>query len=245
MKISQEEKLRNEKVILETASQMMAEKSFSEVSLRDISIQAGLSQATAYKYFKTKENMIFRFFELIQDECREKLTEIPDFGNYHLEEQIQILLETQLEILEKNRSFVSQILHDALNLDFFQSAQGFAPVREKYESMIHDLLQAAIEAGEISKPPVYGFVLRSFWDLYVFVLIYWIKDHSSHYTNTTQLIEKILGVSKALLQSQVLSKTSDLFHFVIKEHVFSLLDKMMKKKSTPVEKKSPFEKEPS
>ncbi|MEZ4818633.1 MAG: helix-turn-helix domain-containing protein [Bdellovibrionota bacterium] len=61
MKISQEEKDRNKQQMIDAATTLIAEQGFAKVSLRDISKKAGMSQASAYKYFQSKENIVFAF----------------------------------------------------------------------------------------------------------------------------------------------------------------------------------------
>ena len=97
--------------------------------------------------------------------------------------------------------------------------------------MVADMLSIAIEAEEIPRPPFEEHLPRLFWDYYIMVVAYWLKDDSEMFENTTQFIDHSLGVVEALLQSSLLNKANDLGMFLFKTHLLGALEKFSVKKS--------------
>jgi len=93
------------------------------------------------------------------------------------------------------------------------------------------MLDIAIEAEEINEPPFKEYMPQLFWDYNIAVVAYWIKDDSEMFENTTQFIDNSMGVIEALLQSNILQKTSDLGMFMFKTHMLSSLQKFSTKQS--------------
>ena len=97
--------------------------------------------------------------------------------------------------------------------------------------MVKDMLEIAIEAEEIPRPPLEEHLPRLFWDYYIMVVAYWVKDESEMFENTTQFVDHSLGVIEALLQSTIMNKAHDLGMFLFKTHLLSSLEKFSTKKS--------------
>ena len=66
---------------------------------------------------------------------------------------------------------------------------------------------------------------KLFWDYYIMVVAYWVKDESEAFENTTQFIDHSMGVIEALLHSDLLSRSRDLGMFFFKTHILSSLQK--------------------
>ncbi|MEZ4818634.1 MAG: hypothetical protein R3A45_01605 [Bdellovibrionota bacterium] len=118
------------------------------------------------------------------------------------------MIETQMTLLEPYRVFLNEIHHSTMTLQIFQTMTGMQPAREKMCAMIDDLYGGAIDAGEIPQQRHHALIVRLFWDYLFLIILYWLRDNSAHYTNTTQLIEKSLLVITAILRSQLLDKST-------------------------------------
>jgi len=67
-------------------------------------------------------------------------------------------------------------------------------------------------------------------------LLYWIKDDSDEFSNTTQLVDMSLSLGMEILKTGIVSKMTDLVSFFVKAHLFkfmgsSFLNKMVVAKS--------------
>jgi hypothetical protein len=97
---------------------------------------------------------------------------------------------------------------------------------------VQEMLDIAIEAEEINEPPLKEHLPKLFWDYYIMVVAYWIKDESEMFENTTQFIDHSLGVIEATLHSEILNRASDLGMFFFKTHIISSLQNFSSKKES-------------
>ena len=230
MKVTQSAKEKTKAKILEEAVNLIIEKGFKSASMREMAKNAGVSNPTIYNYFPTKEKIIYAYVEQKHKETAEILQNIEDFHTYTLREQLQTLIETELELYLEDREFIIQIadmvFHSSnLKLDSLYDSNAL------FRDMVADILSIAIEAGEIPNPPFEEYLPRLFWDYYIMVVAYWVKDDSEMFANTTQFIDHSLGVIEALLHSNILNRANDLGMFLFKTHFLSALERFSVKKS--------------
>jgi len=230
MKISQSAKNKTKAKILKEAVDLIIEKGFKQASMREMAKNAGVSNPTIYNYFPTKEKILYAYIEQKHKETAQILQEIEDFNTYTLREQLQTLVETELELYLEDREFIEQIADmvftsGGLKLDILYKNNKI------FIDMVEDMIDIAIEAGEILEPPFKEYLPKLFWDYYIMVVAYWLKDDSEMFENTTQFIDHSLGVIEALLQSNLLNKAHDLGLFLFKTHLLSALEKFSVKKS--------------
>jgi len=230
MKVSQSAKEKTKAKILEEAVNLIIEKGFKSASMREMAKNAGVSNPTIYNYFPTKEKILYAYVEQKHKETAMILQEIEDFNTYTLREQLQTLIETELELYLEDREFILQIsdmvFHSGgLKLDSLYSNN------EVFTNMVEDMLSIAIEAEEIPSPPFEEHLPRLFWDYYIMVVAYWVKDDSEMFENTTQFVDHSLGVIEALLQSSLLNRANDLGMFLLKTHFLNSLERFSVKKS--------------
>ncbi|RUM74635.1 MAG: TetR/AcrR family transcriptional regulator [Sulfurovum sp.] len=230
MKVSQSAKEKTKAKILASAVDLIIEKGFKSASMREMAKNAGVSNPTIYNYFPTKEKILYAYVEQKHKETAQILQEIEDFNTYTLREQLQTLIETELELYLEDREFILQIsdmvFHSAgLKLELLYDNN------KLFTDMVKDMLEIAIDAEEIPRPPLEEHLPRLFWDYYIMVVAYWVKDDSEMFENTTQFIDHSLGVIEALLQSSIMNKAHDLGLFLFKTHLLSSLEKFSTQKS--------------
>ena len=231
MKISQSAKEKTKLKILQSAVDLIIEKGFEKASLREMAKNAGVSNPTIYNYFPSKEKLLYAYIEQKHKEAIATLQEIEDFHTYTLREQLQTLIETELELYLEDREFIIQIadmVFHSLGLKMGKLYETNALFIETVDEM----LTIAIDAKEIEEPPFREHLPKLFWDYYIMVVAYWVKDDSEMFENTTQFVDHSLGVAEALLHSDILNKASDLGMFFFKTHMLSSLEKFTTKKQT-------------
>jgi len=230
MKVSKSAKEKTKERILKEAVNLIIEKGFKNASMREMAKNAGVSNPTIYNYFPTKEKILYAYIEQKHKEAVETIQEIEDFNTYSLREQLQTLIETELELYLEDREFLMQISEMAFHSSGLK-IESLYGTNDLFMEMVSDMLEIAIEAGEISEPPFKEYMPKLFWDYYITVVAYWVKDDSEMFDNTTQYIDHSMGVIEALLQSQILNKASDLGMFLFKTHLLSSLEKFSIKKA--------------
>ena len=231
MKISKSAKEKTKEKILEEAVNLIIEKGFKNASMREMAKNAGVSNPTIYNYFPTKEKILYAYIEQKHKETAEILQGIEDFNTYSLREQLQTLIETELELYLEDREFLIQISEMAFHSSGVKIESLYA-INSVFTEMVGDMFEIAIEAGEIDEPPFKEYMPKLFWDYFIAVVAYWVKDDSEMFENTTQYIDHSMGVVEALLKSQILNKASDLGMFLFKTHFLSSLEKFSAKKAS-------------
>jgi len=229
MKITQSAKEKTKVKILQSAVDLIIEKGFDNASLREMAKNAGVSNPTIYNYFPSKEKLLYAYIEQKHKEAVATIQEIEDFHTYTLREQLQTLIETELELYLEDREFIIQIA----DMVFHSSGLKMGKLYETnaiFIETVEEMLNIAIEAEEIAEPPFKEHLPKLFWDYYIMVVAYWVKDDSEMFENTTQFIDHSLGLAEAVLHSDILSKASDLGMFFFKTHMLSSLQKFATKK---------------
>ena len=153
----------------------------------------------------------------------DSLKEIEDFHEYTLHEQLQQFIETQLQTWLPAREFLQEVFQ----LTYYSPVAGSAHLtstRKIFTQIITEMLEAAIEAGEIPEQPYQELLPRLFWDYATGVMAYWLKDDSEEFANTTQLIDKSMGIIATILHNGMIGKSLDLISFLFRTHVMTHFD---------------------
>ena len=221
MKISKSEKEKVHSRILQSAVHVISKKGFRDATMRDIAKHAKVGDATIYKYFATKEDLLTGYFRAKIEELIERISNVKDFNQYSFQEQLHLLLETNLEILEQDRDFVQVAYENVFSGNWLHAGISSRETKERFFEIADDLLTSAIEAEEIPEPPFKKFLYELYWEYTIGVTYYWLNDESEKHYNTTQLIDRSLDLIVACLKSGVLHKATDLAHFLVREHLLS------------------------
>ncbi len=223
MKISKEQKEENRRLIIQAAVELMTEKGLKASTMRQIATNAGIGAGTIYNYFPTKESILFAYYEDHLHHCLEKIKIIQGFNEFTLQEQLQTLIETSLDLYLADREFVEI----SFKTIFFTMSQDFPrvkPIRDLFVDMVRDMFEAAVEVGEMPDQMFQELTYQLFWDYYVGMVIYWLSDSSDRFTDASVMIDKSLDVACTLLKSGVANKMFDMATFLFKNHVLNRME---------------------
>ena len=225
MKVSKQEKALTRKRILKAAADVVSEKGFKSASMREIARRAEVGDATIYNYFPTKESLLYGYCEEKQHAVAEALKQIDDFHEYTLREQLQQLTETELALWLPDRDFLSEVF----TLTFSAPVAGavnLAGTRRRFNRMVEDMIDAAIEVGEIPDQPYRELLAPLYWDYFTGILAFWLHDDSEDYANTTQLVDRSVEIIAMVLQTAMIGKALDLFSFMFRSQISRHLEKL-------------------
>lgn len=116
-----EAKTEKQKLVVDAALKLFAEKGYANTSTAEIAMVAGVSVGTVFKQYKTKEQiliatmlpMIYEFMpkmmESTDDERMAELMQIPDFASF-----IVLLLEERIQIVNQNKKILKVVIKEAL-----------------------------------------------------------------------------------------------------------------------------------
>jgi AcrR family transcriptional regulator len=223
MKISQDQKAENRRAIIRAAVDLISEKGFKTATMRGIAHVAGVGEATIYNYFPTKEATLFAYYEDHMLACIDALKQVKGFSGFSLQEQLQTLFDTSLDLYLPDRGFVSQTFPLVL-LGGSREWARVKPIRAAFLSAVNDMLAAACEVGEIPEPVFGELISQFFMDAYIGAVHYWLADTSDGFAHTSVLIDRGLDVACALLKAGIANKIFDLAVFLFKTHVLTRLD---------------------
>jgi TetR/AcrR family fatty acid metabolism transcriptional regulator len=136
--------LRRERII-ESALAIFAEKGFQEATISEISRAAGVSDATVYEYFKSKEELLFAIPEgITEDSIRETEKVLPYLRG--AESKLRAIVQSYVTTYEKNPEYANLImLHLKTNRNFLRT-KAFEVVRDAAR-MLLECIKEGIDTG--------------------------------------------------------------------------------------------------
>ncbi len=223
MKISQEQKEATHNAILKAAVELIEAKGLKGTTMRQIARAAGVGDATIYNYFPTKEAILYAYYQDHMQACIAALKAVPDFNTFTLQEQLQTLFDTSLNLYMADREFVACTFRSVLPGGSREWAQ-VKTIRNTFLAAVNDMLDAAVEVGEIPEQ-VFGQLLGQFFmDAYIGTVLYWLADSSEKFHNTAVLIDQGLNLACAMLKAGIANKMFDIAVHLFKTHILSRMD---------------------
>ncbi|WP_444996954.1 TetR family transcriptional regulator [Aliikangiella sp. IMCC44359] len=208
--------------IIENAVELFSSQGFDGTTMKQIAREVGIGDATIYKYFASKDKLIFAYYGLKAEESVQEFLAEDELEDYTLQEKIQLLIDIYLGQLLPDREFVN----DSLKMIMKSPSVLFddvAPIRKEFVGVIQDLLIEAENTGEIVRSPFTSSIAKLANDYILAVLLYWIKDDSDEFSNTTQMVDMSLSLIIEILKTGIISKITDLASFFIKAHLFRFM----------------------
>jgi len=222
MRISKTQQDKTRRLLLRVAVDLMSRQGFEGTTMKEIARAAELGDATIYKYFPSKEKLVLAYFEQQAGDAIALMQKTRGQQDFGLQERLQLLLDSLLELLLADREFVAiahRLIQGAPMLLLSQTLPGKELLRQAFIAM----LEQAEGAGEIApcafKPSLGGLLADAVYGL----VAYWLRDDSEEFGNTSQLIDLSLGVLVLALQSGLINKLLDLGGFMLRSQLARLL----------------------
>ncbi len=218
MKISKSQQEQTRREIIRCAVDLITEQGYDGASMKQIARAAGIGDATIYKYFASKEKIVLAYYELSLMISLELLEEMPGWAEFTLQERLQALLDTLLEIFLADREFIAisreLIAHSPLLLLREQ-----LPMQQVLKQELLNWLNHAESQAEIPACDFKNLIAGVFLDYLLAILTYWLNDESEEFHQTTQLVDLSLGILVSALSSGILNKVSDLLSFILRNQL--------------------------
>lgn len=184
---------KGKKKIMQAAVDLISTKSYNGTSTLQIAKHAGLSQATLFKYFKTKEDLLTailhpvvpglfgRFFE-----------ELLAFNT--TEEKVHYLVHNRMDYLKKNRALMKIILQEIFSNKKLRKEQLYIwnTLQDKLLRLHKELIKDSRVNPELTIPQMVRICVSPL--LGYFAQLYIVGDNSEIREKDLELLEKqILG----------------------------------------------------
>ncbi len=222
MKTSKAQQDKTRRHILRTAVDLITAQGYDATTMKQLAREAGIGDATIYKYFPTKERILLDYFELGIADAVKLLEETPGLSEFTLHEKLQLLVDSVLEGLLPDREFV-EIARAIVRKSPFMLARDDMQSQHLLKATVSAFINDAEESGEIAPCDYKDFVGGLFTDYLFAVILYWLKDKSDEFSDTTQLVDLTLGIVSLTLKSGVLNKMSELATFMLRSQMARMM----------------------
>lgn len=223
MKITQTQKIKNQRIIIDSAVKVFSQQGYKNATIKEIAKESKMTEPSIYNYFTNKENLVFGYFELELQNTIEKIRHHPDFIKLNFGEKFQFFLETILESLEKNWPFIEECFQYVFVKSSIHTSSEILQQKKILTQFMREQLIISQREGTLPSSPLDEFFLGLLWDFYIGIVCYWLKDQSPSFTNTSQLIDKSMGLLDEVLKTNIANKILDILQFFVRNHLFSSL----------------------
>ncbi|PGS51958.1 TetR/AcrR family transcriptional regulator [Bacillus sp. AFS041924] len=129
---------RTKQLILEKSKQLFAKNGYDGTTINQIAKESKISEATIYKYFKSKLDVLIN---CVKPDIQEVWMK-EDFSNFSIEELLRLYVKKRIKWVEKNRNqieiLISETLrHPELSEIFFQQIYCKTPIEEEIEARMN------------------------------------------------------------------------------------------------------------
>ncbi len=148
--MSENSKTKNRKDrIMEAALRFFAEKGFQNSTISEISKEAGVSEATIYEYFGTKEDLLFSIPEKISRESNRELDRILPFLP-GVEDRMRAILRAYVQLYQSNPHYSALVLLQLMSNRRFRQTTAHGAIRDSAHVLL-DCIREGIRNGAFKK----------------------------------------------------------------------------------------------
>lgn len=222
MRTTKSQQAQNHRLILQTAVDLMTQHGFEGTTMKQIARAAKLGDATIYKYFPTKEKLVMAYFEQAIGDALAQMQQTQGQEDFNLQERLQLLIDSVLEVLLADREFVAMAGKLAERTPMLMLGEAL-PGKPALQTAFVQMLEHAEGAGEIAPCGFKPSLARLLSDYVYAVVAYWLRDDTEAFANTTQMVDLSLGVLVLALRSGLIDKLLALGGFVVRSQLARLM----------------------
>ena len=135
--------------IIEAALKIFSKKDFQDATISEISRAAGVSDATVYEYFKSKEELLFEIPEEITERSIEAIEKFLPYVR-GAEAKMRVIIQNYISTYEKNPEYSNLIMLHLKNNRKFLKTKAYEVVRTAAQSLLNSI-QEGIADGTFKK----------------------------------------------------------------------------------------------
>ena len=135
--------------IMEAALRIFAEKSFQEATISEISKEAGVSEATIYEYFGTKEDLLFAIPEKISNDTYQESEAALEFIK-GAESRVRAQMFSYMRLYQNNPHYSALVLLQLMANKRFRQTAAHAAIRRSAHRVL-DCIREGIADGTFRK----------------------------------------------------------------------------------------------
>jgi len=135
--------------IMDAALRIFAEKGFQNATITEISKAAGVSEATIYEYFGTKEDLLFAIPEKITNDTLEESSKVIPYIK-GVEGKIRAILLFYVQLYQSNPNYSALVLLQLMSNRRFRQTPAHAAIRTSAHTLL-DCIREGIADGTFKK----------------------------------------------------------------------------------------------
>ncbi len=135
--------------IMDAALRIFAEKGFQNATITEISKEAGVSEATIYEYFGTKEDLLFAIPEKISNETFDETSKVIPFIK-DVEGKMRAMLLSYVQLYQLNPHYSALVLLQLMSNKRFRQTPAHAAIRRSAHRLL-DCIREGIADGTFKK----------------------------------------------------------------------------------------------
>jgi TetR/AcrR family transcriptional regulator, fatty acid metabolism regulator protein len=135
--------------IMDAALRIFAEKGFQNATITEISKAAGVSEATVYEYFGTKEDLLFAIPEKISNDTFEESAKVIPYIK-GVEGRIRAILLFYVQLYQSNPNYSALVLLQLMSNKRFRHTPAHAAIRKSSHGLL-DCIREGIADGTFKK----------------------------------------------------------------------------------------------
>ncbi len=135
--------------IMEAALHIFAEKGFQNATITEISKEAGVSEATIYEYFGTKEDLLFAIPEKISNQTYDESSKILPYIK-GVEGKLRAILLSYFNLYQFNPHYSALVLLQLMSNKRFRETPAHAAIRRSAHRLL-DCIREGITEGTFKK----------------------------------------------------------------------------------------------
>jgi len=135
--------------IMDAALRIFAEKTFQDATISEISKESGVSEATIYEYFGTKEDLLFAIPEKISNDTFEESKLVLPFIK-DVEGRMRAILLSYIQLYQNNPHYSALVLLQLMSNKRFRQTAAHAAIRRSAHGLL-DCIRDGIADGTFRK----------------------------------------------------------------------------------------------
>lgn len=213
-----EEIMDNKTRITEGYKSWVLEKGRKPETVHAFAKSLDMKEADFYDYFGSFTAIEQSIWQQFYDAVQNKLKQDQTYAGYGAREKLLAFYYTLIEELKHNRSFIKSTLamHGLAGLSGYGALHSFKKSFKHYATEISEEAMAneEIKSRMFIQPKQYA---AGFWTQLLFVLNFWLKDHSKSFEKTDAAIEKAVSLSFEVLSHNPIDTAIDFARFMFQE----------------------------
>lgn len=190
---------RTRAAILAAALELFRQQGFAATTMREVAERASVAVGAAYYHFRTKDEILYAFYESLHDRYEEEALLAID-SSRDITTRVQGVVKAKLRVCAGYQELLGQLASHALipRSELSPFSRSSAPLRRReiaiFQRVIHDSTLA-------SAPSLTPHLPRLLWVYQMAIVSYWINDRSKNRSKTDTLASLSLSLLVRLLSA--------------------------------------------